>query len=297
MTRNGIRGIDHVIVGVRDLEAARAQWARLGFALSPRGRHIGQDTANYCIMFAADYIELLGLARPGAATPPPQAQEGRVGAGRLDAFLATREGLMAAAFAPDGSAAAARAALLRLGIDAAEPRPLGRRLEFPEGEATPRFSLVALPPAATPALDCFVCEHLTPELMRRPQWLDHPNGAVGLRALHVLVDSTGPLLPAYDRLFGLVQVTTTDAVAAVDVGRHRIVFSTPDDFRTMHPGLELDCEFRPPGIAAFEICVANLQATGEHLARAGVDIVRLPGGGLAAPADQANGAILMFCAG
>jgi hypothetical protein len=220
-----------------------------------------------------------------------------VGAGRLDAFLATREGLMAAALAPDGSATAARAALLRLGIDAAEPRPLGRRLELPEGEVTPRFSLVALPPEATPALDCFVCEHLTPELMRRPQWLDHSNGAVGLRALYVLVDSTGPLLPAYDRLFGLVQVTTTDAVAAVDVGRHRIVFSTPDDFRTMHPGLDLDSEFRPPGIAALEIGVANLQATGEHLARMSIDIVRLPGGSLAVPASEANGAVLIFSAG
>lgn len=295
MTRNGIKGIDHVIVGVRDLDAARARWTRLGFTLSPRGRHIGQETANYCIMFAADYIELLGLAGPAAANPATLA-ETRMGAGRLAAFLASREGLMATAFAPDGSAAAAREALLRLGIDAAEPRPLGRRLELPEGEATPRFSLVALSPAATPALDCFICEHLTPELMRRPQWLDHPNGATGLRALYVLVDHTGPLLPAYDRLFGLVQVTTTDAVAAVDVGRHRIVFSTPDDFRTMHPGLDLDPAFRPPGIAAVEIGVANLQATGERLTRAGIAVVGLPGRGLAVPAREANGAILIFSA-
>ena len=58
---NEISGIDHIVVGVRDLEQARLAWARLGFTLSPRGRHIGQGTANYCIMFASDYVELLGL--------------------------------------------------------------------------------------------------------------------------------------------------------------------------------------------------------------------------------------------
>jgi len=64
--RNGIAGIDHVIVGVRDLERARVGWTRLGFTLSPRGRHIGQGTANYCIMFASDYVELLGIVDPNS---------------------------------------------------------------------------------------------------------------------------------------------------------------------------------------------------------------------------------------
>src|SRR6185312_14860963 len=59
--RNGIAGIDHVIIGVRDLERARMGWTRLGFTLSPRGRHLGQATANYCVMFPRDYLELLGI--------------------------------------------------------------------------------------------------------------------------------------------------------------------------------------------------------------------------------------------
>ena len=46
----GITGIDHTLVGVRDLEAARATWTRLGFSVTPRGRHIGWGTGNYCVM-------------------------------------------------------------------------------------------------------------------------------------------------------------------------------------------------------------------------------------------------------
>ncbi len=51
-----IPGLDHVLVGVGGLGAARRAWTRLGFTLTPRGRHIGWGTANTCIMFPRDYV-------------------------------------------------------------------------------------------------------------------------------------------------------------------------------------------------------------------------------------------------
>jgi catechol 2,3-dioxygenase-like lactoylglutathione lyase family enzyme len=277
-----IAGIDHVILGVRDLDAARRTWTRLGFTLSPRGRHIDQPTANYCVMFASNYIELLGVVG-GDATGH-----------RLGDFLAFREGLMGIAFAPRGSAEEVRAALAECGLHPSAPRALARRIELPEAEALPRFTLVSLPPAETPGIDCFLCGHLTPELMRRREWLDHPNGAAGLEAVYVLVDSTGPLLPAYDRLFGIGQVTTTDAVASVLVGDQRLVFSTPDDFQTMHPGLELEPEFSLPGIIALEITVARRDSTAAYLREHRNAFAELPDGTVAVAAREANGAVLFF---
>ncbi len=285
MMRSGIAGIDHVIVGVRDLEAARAGWGRLGFTSTPRGRHIGQGTANYCIMFPSDYVELLGIVDPGDFVQ------------RLDDFLDRREGLMAAAFAPGAPVEEVRRALLGLRLHPSEPRALGRRLELPDGAVAPRFSLVSLPPDETPGLDSFICAHLTPELMRHKAWLDHANGATGLKGLHVLVENTAPLLAAYDRLFGILQVTTTDAVAAVQVGRHRLLFSTPDDFLTMHPGLDLDPSFPLPGIVSLEFAVDRLQRTQDCLRRSGVAFAEMPGGALVVPAAEANGAVLFFSEG
>lgn len=281
---HGIAGIDHVIIGVRDLERARGAWSRLGFTLSPRGRHIGRGTANYCIMFPSNYLELMGIVDVADSVE------------RLAAFLARREGPMAAAFAPVGTAEEARAVLLDRGLHPSEPRPLGRRTELPGETLMPRFSLVSLPPEETPGLDSFLCSHLTPELMRRPEWLVHANGAQRLAAIHVLVDSTAPLLGAYDRLLGIVQVTTTDAVAAIHVGRQRIVFATPDDFRTMHPGLDFEHELPLPGIgiAAIELGVERLERTAEHLSQTQIDFVRLPDGDLAVPPHEATGAIVLF---
>jgi hypothetical protein len=279
---DAIAGIDHVIVGVRDLEAAAAAWRRLGFALSPRGRHIGQPTGNYCVMFPSDYIELLGIVDAGAS------------AHRLGNFLAWREGPMGLALAPAGSAQDARTALLLQGLNPAAPRPLAREIELPEGTALPRFELVSLPSEDTPGLDCFVCSHLTPELMRRPEWLDHSNGATGLEAVHILVESTAPLLAAYDRLFGIAQVTTTDAVVSIRAGRQRLVFSTPDDFQTMHPVIELDRDFPLPGVVALELGIGRRERAADWLGAQHVGFAELPDGSLVVPAREANGAILFF---
>jgi catechol 2,3-dioxygenase-like lactoylglutathione lyase family enzyme len=282
---NAIAGIDHVIVGVRDLERARAGWSRLGFTLSPRGRHIGRGTGNYCIMFGSDYIELLGVVDPHDFVQ------------NLDAFLVRREGLMAAAFAPAAPPEETHAALLRQHLHPSEIRALGRQIELPEGGATPRFGLISLPPDETPGLDCFICAHLTPELMRRPDWLAHPNGANGVKSIHVVVESTATLLPAYDRLFGIQQVTTTDTVASIHIGRHRIVSSAPDDFATMHPGIGLDPDFALPGVVSLELSIERVVATADYLTQRQVTFGELPDGSLFIPASEANGAILFLAEG
>src|SRR5258706_12228326 len=66
--RSYIRGIDHVVILVRDLDRARDTYERLGFTLTPRGFHtIGSK--NHCIVFGADYLELLAISQPH---PAPQ---------------------------------------------------------------------------------------------------------------------------------------------------------------------------------------------------------------------------------
>ena len=170
VTANPLSGIDHTLIGVRDLEAARDAWRRLGFTVTPRGRHIGWGTGNYCIMFRDDYVELLGIVDPAQFL------------NRLDTLLETRgEGLLGLAFAA-ASSSDVHAAFPDI---TQPPKDLGRLLELPEGDVTPRFSLVHFNPEATPGLATFSCTHLTPEMLRRPEWLDHPNGAIGLDGVTV----------------------------------------------------------------------------------------------------------------
>ena len=55
-----VRGIDHAMILVRDLDRARDTYARMGFTLTPRGFH-SLGSQNHCIMFGRDYLELMAL--------------------------------------------------------------------------------------------------------------------------------------------------------------------------------------------------------------------------------------------
>jgi catechol 2,3-dioxygenase-like lactoylglutathione lyase family enzyme len=268
---SGIAGIDHIIIGVRDLEAARQNWQRLGFTVTPRGRHIGQGTANYCIMFERDYLELLGFVERDEYDH------------RLEAFLAAREGPMSVAFAPEHDAEATRAVLAANGLHPSEPRALGRALELPEGSVTPRFSLLNLPPEETPGLDCFICGHLTPELVRRPEWMAHANGVTGIKAVHLLADDPAALASAYRQLFGKNQVTAESVGVTVDTGRNRLVF-------VKRPGADLP----PPAIEALELRIDDRAATRIYFENARIRFDESRDGYLSVPPDEANGTTLLF---
>ena len=132
--------VDHVVIAVRDLERAAAEFRALGFTLTPRGHHsIGSQ--NHCIRFGSTYIELLVAPKPHPW---------------LDYYRAFGEGLAAIAFSTADADAAARELQ-----GAKQPMDLSRPVEG----GVARFRLVQLP---VPYV--FVCQHLTPELVWRPQW-------------------------------------------------------------------------------------------------------------------------------
>jgi hypothetical protein len=275
-----IDGIDHTLVGVRDLEAACDQWQRLGFTVTPRGRHIGWGTGNYCIMLDAGYVELLGIVDAARFT------------NNLDRFLETREGLMGLAFA-SGDAAACATELRAAGIAADGPKDLRRLLEMPDGSVMPAFSLVHLPPDATPALSAFVCRHLTPELVRRPEWLAHPNGARALLGMTIAVDRPRALVPAYRKLFGDRAVMADAGAIVVETGAGRLVFAIPDVLAARYAAIAPLPDHATPWAVAMTVGVADLA-----LCRAAVDandIVAMPlGDGIAVAPVDATGLYLEF---
>lgn len=153
-------GIDHAVIAVRDLDVAAATFAALGFTLTPRGFHsIGSQ--NHCIMLGSTYIELLAapVAHPW-----------------LDYYRAFLEGhgdgLAAVALSTDDAEATYRQ-LKRQGVPAAEPMDLSRPVEG----GVARFRLVQIKDSL------FVCQHLTRELVWRPEWQAHANGAAELASI------------------------------------------------------------------------------------------------------------------
>jgi hypothetical protein len=278
-----ITGIDHTLVGVRDLETAKSVWHDLGFTLTPRGRHIGWGTGNYCIMLESGYIELLGVVDPGQFL------------NKLDLFLERREGLMGLAFGTDDPQAC-RDALARAGAEPEGPKDLKRKIELPEGDQLPAFSLLFLKPSATPDLNAFVCHHLTPNIIRRPEWLRHANRA--LRLVSVTLVSADPVKTAlgYLPIFGPDRIKVSDALTVVHTGAGALRFVNPNGLKTLYEALLPLPDHPTPWVASMKIEVADKNRCLDYLRRHNLPVVKT-GKGCLVPPEVANGCIIEFVQG
>jgi hypothetical protein len=265
-----IAGVDHPIVGVRDLEQGRSRFARLGFVATPRGGHREWGTANHCLMFSEDYIELLAAGGEGP------------GAARVRAFLERRgEGLMGYALKALDTVGAVKR-LSAGGLAVGEPRPLSRAIETPEGPAVLSFVLADLP-ETVPGIYHFLCQHRTPALMRRPEWLAHPNGALGLAALTLWVEEPERVGQGYERVLGPGAATPTGAGVEVRTGGAVLVLSRPDE-----PSPPV------PALVGLSVWVEDTERTAEVLRRNGVAFSRAHGSSIRVPREEACGLHLEF---
>ena len=203
---NGIRNIDHPVIASADLDAARLSLERLGFTVPPRGSHIEWGTGNLCIMLPDDYIEVRGIIDPERFTM------------HLDTHLEKHgEGLMGVAFGTDDvkhSYADAREA----GIDTGELRSLRRNFEHPEGWTQPAFELFA--PDADDIeglMHVVIIQHLTPELIRRPDFLAHANGCLGINSMDGTISNVASCAAKMRRLLGTEAVNETDSAVTLRV--------------------------------------------------------------------------------
>ena len=282
-----LTGIDHTLVGVRDLEAARRTWQQLGFTLTPRGRHIGWGTGNYCIMFESGYIELLGVVDRGQFL------------NNLDRFLERRQGLMGLAFGTDKAPACA-AALKDAGLVPDGPKHLARKLELPEGDVEPAFHLIFLKPEDTPGVKSFICHQRTPELIRRPEWQRHANRATKL--ISVTIVCTDPVAAAlgYLPLFGPDRVKVSDSLTVVDCassnaanGGGALRFVTPAGLQLLYADIAPLPSNALPWVAAMKIEVADRQRCEDFLRDQNLPVVRTWKRCLVPP-ELANGCIIEF---
>ena len=274
--------LDHPVIGVRDLAAGRAAYEKLGFIVPPRGRHPQWGTGNWCIQFAGDYLELRGLIDP---QPVPAVRE-------LQAFLARREGLMGIAFGTTG-AEQSRVSLAAAGLHPTPLRPLTRDFELPEGTLPVSFELCFLPREETPGLmHVVICGHLTPERLRRPEWLLHPNGAKSVTGLVAVAPDPAAALEAWSRLFENTERTAGGIRA--QAGSGKLLLLTPDAFSARYPGCGLPPAGEQPCLGAVVLGVASPAATRDWLLKRGLGLET--GGRVVARPELACGALLEFSA-
>ncbi len=240
--------IDHIVINTRDrTDDAVALFERMGFVVTPRGYHT-LGSLNHTIVFKTDYLELLGFP-PGK--PPEKRPE----------LVARPAGLMATVLAAD-DADQVRAALLARGL---APRPVSgfsRPVRLQDGSsADAAFRVTRLEPDAIPGSWFYYCQHLTPELVWRPEWQAHANGCVAMTGLMIEVDDPADAATQYLRAMDQAVANTADPA--------RVSIRLPDFEIVLR-----DAGGRPPGMRSLTFGCASLTQTAAALARGGVPYKR-----------------------
>ncbi len=281
---NGIESLDHPVVAVRDLDAARAAYERLGFTVPPRGSHVEWGTGNLCIMFPDDYLELRGIIDASRFTM------------HLDEHLeAYGEGLMGVAFGT-GDVQSSHDAAVAEGIAAGELRRLTRNFEHPDGWTQPQFELYA--PAADDVeglMHVVVIEHLTPELIRRPEFLEHANGCVGVDSLAGTINDIESCAARMRRLLGerAVAISEGGILLQLPTAQH-FELLLPEAYAEFYGELPPSTDPVAPRLGALTLKVADLSRVRNLLAQRGVACSEPRTGLVRVSGDTACGVTLQF---
>jgi hypothetical protein len=275
-----VQGLDHVIVLVRDLDEADAAMTRLGFRPTPRGLHSpAMGTANATVVFRdRSYIETLAVLSPTPANAAARAA------------LARSEGLCGFILKSNDAQAAA-AAFAAAGIGEGEALGFARPVLLREGERQAAFTIARVRPAASPGAWLFVCQHHTPEVVWREDYLDHPNGAVGVSEVVGVARDPGGIADAYRVIFA-ERLERRPEEVRIEAGGAVIRFLAPAALRARYGALADGVEGGAPRLVGMQVKVAELDHARRLLEANGVMPVQRPDGTLQVPPAAGCGTVL-----
>jgi len=280
-TRQVVR-IDHTPVIVRDLEAARARYTRLGFNLTPICYHSGRATANHLIMFDYDYTELVGLVDPAERDPV------------IDNILRAREGICLVALA-SANAAADRARMADAGYAVSAVLTLERPLDFGTHSGVARFKLVLVETPEHPLIQIFFTQHLTPDLVWIPRFMAHPNGACGISAIIMLADEPRALRHLFECAMGSPAKVSKDGIVRFQSGPTMLEIIPANAGATSAMGCDLEAE--RPYVLGQTLRITDPDRTAACLEEGGITYRRDTDGTLTVASTDACGVLLRFSTG
>jgi Glyoxalase-like domain len=166
--------LDHIVVNTLfDMDPAVALMEQLGFTVTPRGYH-SLGSINHLMVFEGGYLELVGLPL-GTDVLRRDVLESPLGLNGL-VFQAKE---VDAIIGP----------LRDSGLAMLPPQDFSRPAIIDGVEQLVRFRTTRTAPELFAAGRVYYCQHYTPELVWRREWMTHANGCSGLRELVVVTNA------------------------------------------------------------------------------------------------------------
>ena len=218
--------LDHVVINTLfDMDRAATLMSQLGFTVTPRGYH-SLGSINHLMVFEDHYLELIGLPLETEVL-------------RRD-VLESPLGLNGLVFqAKDVDAVIG---LLRdSGLTMLEPQNFSRPAVIDGIEQLVKFRTTRTAPELFAAGRVYYCQHYTPELVWRREWMSHANGCSGLSELVVVTSAIETDAPLYAKAAQAPAEKRENDVWTIDlIDAFRITLLSPARYRERYGELCVD---------------------------------------------------------
>jgi hypothetical protein len=206
--------------------------------------------------------------------------------------LAEREGPFGLAFKTDDAHAAA-AELAAAGIAEGDALDFVRPVELPAGTREARFTIARTRADASPGAMLFVCQHHTPELVWREEYVHQPNDVLGLVEVIGIADDLVTIEASYRVIFG-DRVQRTDDRVTIAAGSASVVFLSPAAFAERFRALGERVSRPRPRLAGLRVQVRTFDAIEHLLLQSSLQWARGHEGSMLVGPDAACGTLLEF---
>jgi hypothetical protein len=282
-----MRPVDHLVLPVTTLTLARSRLTGLGFTVAPDARH-PFGTGNCCVFFKnLTYLEPITILDRNLADMA--AAEGGFFVKRLKRYTERQgEGFAMAALKGD-DANGDRARFEAAGLSGGPVFRFSRMAAQADGSETEiGVALAYADHPSAPDATLFTCQHLAPDVLFQPPFLEHSNGALGITSVAAVAESPAE----YGSFLGAVtsaEVTESPSEVKANGSGQSVSVLTPSAFSERY-GIAAPDPRRGLLLTGFDIAVEDLDRA---IGFAGPTAQRC-GDRVVVPAGPGLGAVLAF---
>lgn len=229
LERSMTRGIDHLVHVVRDLDAARESYERLGFIVGAENVH-PWGTRNRLVQFADSYIELLAIPEPDKL---PQVPAGTYSFGNFNRefLVECGEGLSFLVL-QSSDPQAEKAAFDKAGFGNFPAMDFSRKALRPDGRETQvSFSLAFAREPQSRHAGFFTCLHKTRSEIWFPELQRHANGTTGVGAAVFVAENPTDHYVFFQAFAGVRDLQASSLGLRIETGQGEILVYDPRAFR------------------------------------------------------------------
>ena len=260
-----MKGIDHLVLAGRDLEAMRKRYAALGFTLTPPARH-PFGTGNSLVQLDGVFLELLTVVAPGQI---PEAKRGQFSFGAFNRdYLKRREGFSMLVL--DSWNCKVDVERFRANkLPASGPFEFSREATLADGRtATVSFSLAFTAMRNAPHAGFFCCRQRSPREFWQSAYQRHANTALTVTEVWMVAERPQSCVKFLEAFSKIRPEPLADSLM-LRTARGNLLVETPRDYRE-RTGLAPPSTKHGPAFAGFSIGVDDYARARKIVAGSGV---------------------------